>query len=152
MNKQPDFGNDLAALNDNVTAEVGDVLQALQQKRAAMRPVIVQKNDEPAPGAPTRADAGEVAPDQPIAGVTPARSKRQVNHSRPAHAIEQGEVWKSVTTRLRLETLALLKEACLRQELKKKAPHTGQGIIDEALGDWFRKHGYLRRRDDEAVE
>ncbi len=53
-----------------------------------------------------------------------------------------------MTTRLRLETIGQLKIACLRQELKKKSPHTGQAIIDEALADWFRKNGYGRGQDE----
>lgn len=145
MNKQPDFGNDLAALNDNVTAEVGDVLRVLEQKRTATRPVIVRKAEESTAAVQNTVDA-ETAREEPAAA-KPPRGKREPSRPRIAPAIEKEEVWKSITTRLRIETVELLKEACLRQELKKKSPHTGQAIIDEALGDWFRKHGYGRGSD-----
>lgn len=151
MNKQPDFGHDLSALNENVNAEVGDVLQALKQKRNAHRPTIIRQAETPA-SQPSEPNTEERIPPTPPTAVKLQRSPRDAPRSRTTPVLERDEVWKSVTTRLRLETVELLKESCLRQELKKKSPHTGQGIVDEALGDWFRKHGYSRSRVDESVD
>jgi hypothetical protein len=149
MNKQPDFGNDLATLDENVNAAVGDVLHALHQKRTTRSSEILKKSEETTVKQTVSADqTAEESEKLAVAGAP--RRQRSTARTQLAAVIEREEVWKSVTTRLRLETIEMLKDACLRQELKRKSPHTGQGIIDEALGDWFRKHGYGRTRDSAA--
>jgi hypothetical protein len=150
MNKQPDFGNDLAALNENVTAAVGDVLKALQQKRATKTTAVSKKADEKdvQPSAPVESVYGaELA----IAAPSPRR-QRMSSRSRLTPSVERDEPLENVTTRLRQKTNELLTEAALRQRLKKEMPATRQDIIEAALGDWFRKHGYGRGRDDENAE
>jgi hypothetical protein len=152
MNKQqPDFGNDLAALNDNVTAEVGDMLQVLEQKRTASRPTIVKKMEEQTTAVQTPTDTHAAKHEQSSA-VSPQRGKREVSRSRPVPAAQQDEAWKKVTTHVRIGKIELLREACLHQKLKKKHPNTVQGIVDEALSDWFRKHGYSRSHPEESVD
>lgn len=145
MNKQPDFGSDLAALNENVTAAVGDVLEALQQNREAKRSDVIKKAEEKAVEPTSSAD-------QPVASESPAvsapRRHRMASRSRLTLAIERDEPLENVTTRLRQQTNELLTEAALRQRLKKQSPATRQDIIEAALGDWFRKHGYARGRDE----
>jgi len=150
MNKQPDFGNDLAALNENVTAAVGDVLEALQQKRATKTATVSKKADEK--------DVQPSAPVESVSGAEPAiaapspRRQRMSSRSRLTPSVERDEPLENVTTRLRQKTNELLTEAALRQRLKKEMPATRQDIIEAALGDWFRKHGYGRGRDDENAE
>lgn len=146
MNKQPDFGTDLAALQDSVSAEVGDVLHALQQKRSSPRSACVSKEE---PVASHLAATTSVEP-APATGATSPRRSRPASRSRLASQVEREEPLENVTTRLRQRTNELLTEAALRQRLKKETPATRQDIVEAALGDWFRKHGYLRGRDEES--
>lgn len=150
MNKQPDFGNDLAALNENVTAAVGDVLEALQQKRTAKASEASKKAEEQLvePAASTELTS-EL--NLPVAAPSPGR-QRTSPRSRLAPTIERDEPLENVTTRLRQKTNELLTEAALRQRLKKVTPATRQDIVEAALHDWFRKHGYARGRDEEAAD
>ncbi|MBL9165659.1 MAG: hypothetical protein JNL18_23250 [Planctomycetaceae bacterium] len=150
MSKQPDFGNDLAALHENVTASVGDVLQVLQQKRATKLPEAIQKTEE-IQAAPMRVGE-QVAEAESSAGASPPRRPRLASRSRLTPTIERDEPLENVTTRLRQKTNGLLTESALRQRLKKESPSTRQDIIEAALGDWFRKHGYGRDRDEEIAE
>lgn len=151
MNKQPDFGNDLAALNDNVTAEVGSVLQVLEQKRTASHRTIVRKSEEQISAVQSPTDIHTEKREQSSV-TSPQRGKREVSRSRPAPAEKQDEVWKKITTQIRMASFELLREACLHQELKRKLPDTGQGIIDEALTEWFRKQGYGRNPKEDAAD
>ena len=146
MNKQPDFGNDLAALNENVTAAVGDVLEALQQKRAVKTSVTGKKVEEKLvePAAP----AESVSEAEPTVAAPSPRRQRTSPRSRLTPMIERDEPLENVTTRLRQSTNELLTEAALRQRLKKATPATRQDIVEAALHDWFRKHGYGRNRDE----
>lgn len=150
MNKQPDFGNDLAALNENVTAAVGDVLEALQQKRSAKTSEASKKAEEKlvAPAASTES----VSEAGPTVATPSPRRQRTSPRSRLMPTIERDEPLENVTTRLRQTTNELLTEAALRQRLKKELPSTRQDIVEAALRDWFRKHGYGRGRDEEAAE
>jgi hypothetical protein len=148
MNKQSDFENDLATLQDSVTAEVGDVLQALQQKRSAVQTRTAKKEELQVPLttlAPSELD--QLAP--PAAAPTPRRY-RSVSRSRLVPAVEREEPLENVTTRLRHRTNELLTEAALRQRLKKESPATRQDIVEAALGDWFRKHGYATGRNEDV--
>lgn len=151
MNKQTDFGNDLATLNDNVNAEVGDVLSALQQKRTASHPSLITK-ESPQPKAAADSTPNVGAPPESLATSSAPRRQRTAGRSRLALAVERDEPLENVTTRLRQKTNELLTEAALRQRLKKEFPSTRQDIVEAALGDWFRKHGYGRNRDEEISE
>lgn len=149
MNKQPDFGNDLAALHENVNVSVGDVLEALQQKRVVKRPEPVAKPAEkPAEPAATSEEPAAVSSTSSVANQP--RRQRTSARSRLTPTIEREEPLENVTTRLRQKTNELLTEAALRQRLKKETPSTRQAIIETALGDWFRKHGY--RRLEETID
>lgn len=151
MNKQPDFGNDLAALNDNVNAAVGDVLEVLQQKRTAKRPEPNSKADEKLVESAASGDGVRAVTEPPIAA-SPPRRQRTSSRSRLMPIIEREEYLENVTTRLRQTTNELLTESALRQRLKKETPSTRQDIIEAALGDWFRKHGYGSSRDEEISD
>ena len=149
MNKQPDFGSDLAALNENVTAAVGDVLETLQQKRAA-KTSEASKNAKEQLVAPA-ASAESVSEAGPTVTTPSPRRQRTSPRSRLMPTIERDEPLENVTTRLRQTTNELLTEAALRQRLKKELPSTRQDIVEAALRDWFRKHGYGRIRDEELA-
>lgn len=151
MNKTVDFGNDLAALNENVNVEVGDVLSALQNNRTASRPAPLTKESS-APGGPAEPTPHVDASAEPLATSSAPRRQRSASRSRLALAVEREEPLENVTTRLRQKTNELLTESALRQRLKKESPSTRQDIIEAALHDWFRKHGYSRGREEEAAE
>lgn len=139
MDKRPDFGNDLSALSDNVAAEVGDVLEALRQRKAtsqSAKPTSTEATVKPVDSNIQVTDSGEQTGDG-----KPRRS-RIVTRSRLKPIVERDEPLENVTTRLRRCTNELLTEAALRQRLKKEAPATRQDIVESALADWFRKHGY----------
>lgn len=149
MNKKPDFGTDLALLNEHVAAEVGDVLQALEQKRTASRPTVVRKKEEP-PAEPSQVTKDVATPQEQPAVTNAARRHRSPGRSRLAVSVEHEEPLENVTTRLRRKTNELLTEAALRQRLKKEFPATRQDIVEAALNDWFRKHGYVSGRNNEV--
>jgi hypothetical protein len=153
MSKQPDFGNDLAALNDNVTAAVDDVLQVLQQKRTANRSIAGNTNQDAAAKHETNGASlvVEAVTAQPAAASSPRR-QRSISRSRLTPTVEHDEPLENVTTRLRQKTNELLTEAALRQRLKKESPATRQDIVEAALGDWFRKHGYSRSQAEESAD
>lgn len=146
MNKEVDFGNDLAALNDNVNAAVGDVLQALQQKRTPQQPAAKAEEQPTEAGKETPASPAEPPP------ASAPRRQRNSSRTRLTPTIERDEPLENVTTRLRQKTNELLTEAGLRQRLKKESPSTRQDIIEAALDDWFRRHGYARGRDEEIAD
>ena len=151
MNKQVDFGNDLAALHENVNASVGDVLEVLQRKRSDKQPLpSLESAREPVASTQT-ADASAVTPPTPSVASQPRR-QRTASRSHLLREMEREEPLENVTTRLRQRTNELLTEAALRQRLKKTAPSTRQDIIEAALADWFRKHGYARGREDESSD
>lgn len=148
MNNRIDFGNDLAALHEDINASVGDVLEVLQQKRAGRRPEPVTKSEEK-PAA--TGDESPAASGERLVASSPRR-QRTSSRSRLTPMIDRDEPLENVTTRLRQKTNELLTEAGLRQRLKKESPSTRQDIIEAALGDWFRKHGYARSRDEEIAD
>lgn len=149
MNKH-DFESDLATLKENVATEVGDVLQALQLKRTAKASLTSKKDVEKQSVPPP---SGERALEsEPVTMAASPRRQRASSRSRLTPTIEREEYLENVTTRLRQKTNELLTEAALRQRLKKETPSTRQDIIEAALGDWFRKHGYGRSRDEEISD
>jgi hypothetical protein len=140
MSKEPDFGSDLAALNEHVNVEVGDMLKALKQKRAASGQANLKRIEEQA-GGQTTSDVSAVSSENRVKGNS-QRRQRSAIRSRLIPVIERDEALENVTTRLRGTTNELLTEAALRQRLKKEHPSTRQDIIEVALQEWFRKHGY----------
>jgi hypothetical protein len=147
MNKRLDFGNDILALNNNVAAEVGDVLKALRQKQTtnkAATPALSENGERNPPVSSMPPDEpSEPALRKPRSSTTPRRSRLKA-------MIERDVVLENVTTRLRRETNELLTETALRQRLKKVSPATRQDIVEAALDEWFRKHGYALDRESES--
>ncbi len=48
------------------------------------------------------------------------------------------------TTRIRADFAAALKRASLERQLSGEEPNTLQDILEEALGPWLKKHGYVQ--------
>jgi len=130
MDRKPDFATDLSAMTANVDAEVGDVLRAISQQKKKPEVKVVNV-----------AAATDIIGDDPALTSPQPRTHMK---SRRSPAIVSGEdiVLENVTTRLRRETNELLTEAALRQRLKKTNPASRQDIVEAALREWFKKHGY----------
>ena len=149
MDKRPDFGRDLEVLDENVTAEVGNVLKALREGKAIKKRINAFEDDSKDSQGHTTAPIRE---QEEPSSVGVRRRQRSANRSRLKPIVERDEAQENVTTRLYVKTNELLTEAALRQRLKGVLPATRQGIVEAALGDWFRKYGYVPSRDIESSD
>ncbi len=139
MSKAKDFSDDLQVISESVQRDVGAVMKLVREEQSAQ-----SKLSSPDPKKlPTQANEGEGTDSEqapPASTHTrPAGTPRPRKRTAPGDQI----ILENVTTRLRRETNELLTEAALRQRLKKETPATRQDIVEEALGDWLRKHRYL---------
>lgn len=138
-----DFGAELENLTGGVESEVGDLLEVLQNKKRARSKAASTNggNRMTSDSQALESEAPSTNPEQ--APQAPAEPPRRRQASRTREPIYRDEpVLKNVTTRLRRETNELLTESALRQQLKKESPATRQEILEEALQDWFKRHGY----------
>jgi hypothetical protein len=84
---------------------------------------------------------------QPIKRVVPPRGARRqrepavISESQAASMLPGLLV--PLTTRLQPKTADALRRAYLEQKLRRRAPDTQQEIVEAALVDWLRRHGYL---------
>ena len=125
--ERPTFLDDLRTIQGEVEADVGTILE-------------IAKKEQP---------LGARSPRQPTeAG--PSIKKRQRSADGHAHSAVRSPIaskpalraFQNVTTRLSEETNLLLTEAALRQRLGKQVPATRQDIVETAVRDWLRRHGY----------
>lgn len=142
MAERPDFGDDLSELSKDVSREVFDVLNAVKERKRASK-VHGMKTIELSTA--TESDAAS-APSEanPESSSALGSVRRASRAERRAATSERDVILENVTTRLSRTTNELLTEATLRQRLKKAVPATRQDIIEEALGDWLKRHGYRR--------
>lgn len=140
MNRVKGFAEDLEAISTNVEHEVGRYVKMLRHEATAVRP----------------SESAEVTSTEPLqesnAGdaiaIETASAPKNESHVRTRPKLRQKVslaeqvILENVTTRLHRSTNELLTEAALRQKLKKLEPDTRQDIVEEALRDWLRKHGY----------
>jgi hypothetical protein len=137
MSKAKDFSEDLAIVSKSVATDVDTIVKIVRQKDAGegekQHPLSV--DEEPAHDAP---DAVSPAP-QPASSQQRTLRPRKSNVAVPPEGIPLD----NVTTRLRRDTNERLTEAALHQKLKKERPNTRQDIIQDALQEWLRRHGYL---------
>lgn len=127
---RPSFADDLATIQQDVTADVGKILQLAKTQSSP----AVEAKVEAVPSTP------------PIAKEVPRRIRRTTS---PV-AIETplvSRTLENVTTRLSRETNELLTEVALRQRLKKKTPDTRQAIIESALREFFQRNGYAKEKE-----
>jgi hypothetical protein len=125
--KLPSFAEDLRAIQGEVEADVGTILELAKHRRMPEASVPQPTEEEFQPK-----QAGR-------------RSIRPRGGQRPKAADEpQPQLLQNVTTRLSHATNMLLTEAALRQRLNKALPATRQDIIEEAVRDWLQQHGYLK--------
>jgi hypothetical protein len=140
MSRAKDFSNDLEQVSKDVNTDVDAILQIVRQRseqegESVYIPVQIE------PDMTARLGSG-------AASIPPKGGKQRLSRARTATASMQENCvsLENVTTRLRRDTNELLTEAALRQRLKKKLPATRQDIMETALQDWLRKHGYSATR------
>lgn len=126
---RPDFADDLGDIQKDVTSQVGQILKIANSVQSTAS----------APESKPAALPENTLPQKPISS-EPIAAKRRRNDE---IAAEQAGALVNVTTRLRERTNELLTDAALRQRLKKTKPDTRQEIIEEAVGQWLKKQGYL---------
>jgi len=136
MSKAKDFSEDLAIVSKAVATDVDAIVKIVRQKDAGEGEMQHSRSvDEQS----TREVPVAVSPAQPHASSQRTLRPRKSNVSQAPEGIPLD----NVTTRLRRDTNERLTEAALRQKLKKERPNTRQDIIEEALQEWLRRHGYL---------
>lgn len=143
MNRAKDFAEDLESITANVENEVGRYVKLMRHETTAARSV------ESAPATkkqlPQEAIAEDSSADETEGAMFTESRARTRPKPRQRVALAEQVVLENVTTRLHRSTNELLTEAALRQKLKKFEPDTRQDIIEEALRDWFRTHGYAAK-------
>lgn len=82
----------------------------------------------------------------PASDPAPVRSRRTSRRS-PQEVPQASDVLDQllvpVTIRLPHRTAQALRRAYLEQRLKHAKPDTQQEIVEEALGDWLSRHGFM---------
>ena len=140
MSSPKDFSADLAAVSKTVKTDVDTIIKLVRQKDARggdSSTEATQPDENVGSRFNERATTSSNEPPSQMNRRKPAKL-RTTNES----LLTEQVVLENVTTRLRRDTNELLTEAALRQKLKKEVPATRQDIIEAALQDWFRRHGY----------
>ena len=120
------FGDELKSLTDDVSNDVAEILKLAKSSR--------DKSELPAE---TR------KPLVHATGNQQAKNNRQRNPNRKSQDQAANELRENVTTRLTRHTNELLTEASLRQKLKKVKPDSRQDIIEYAILEWLKRHGFI---------
>ena len=120
------FGDELKSLTDDVSNDVAEILKLAKSSR--------DKSELPAE---TR------KPLVHATGNQQAKNNRQQNPNRKSQDQAANELRENVTTRLTRHTNELLTEASLRQKLKKVKPDSRQDIIEYAILEWLKRHGFI---------
>lgn len=120
------FGDELKSLTDDVSNDVAEILKLAKSSR--------DKSELPAE---TR------KPLVHATGNQQAKNNRQQNPNRKSQDQAANELRENVTTRLTRHTNELLTEASLRQKLKKVKPDSRQDIIECAILEWLKRHGFI---------
>lgn len=132
MDKAKDFAGDLAELKASI--DVTDVLTALKESRTA----------SPAK-ASTAANLKTEAPARPQRPTTTKTVAELPRRASPKPLPTAAQSFINVTTKLTPETKAKLRQAALLQAAHGRDPATEYGIVNQAVEDWLKRHGYSRR-------
>jgi hypothetical protein len=143
MDKRQDFDQDLASVSEHVNAEVGEVLDALREKKTTRKAQVMNR---PPRLAQTQIEADVSSTNGEHGVATERRTRARVPTQRTTITLDLHLAKERFTTRLPPGTKALLEEAKARQMLKRETPNDYEDITDEALWDWFRKKGYASKR------
>lgn len=126
-----DFLDDLKDVKDSMN--VSAVLEVINNKAERAKPLATPREPQPR--------NTETKPSSKPTQIA-TRSKHSAELTRPG--------LQNLTTRLSPDTTLLLKRMVLQQQLKNQKPDTRQDLIEVALREWARRHGYLR--DNKVVE
>lgn len=126
--QRPAFSEDLRAIQSEVENDVGVILDLAKQT----------KSSDASPS---------TSATEPVPTVARARRINRPSKTLSSDAPQQRSLLQNVTTRLSQRTNELLTEAALRQRLKKAIPATRQDIIEVAVSEWLKLHGYNRRSE-----
>lgn len=141
MSKRPDFGVDLNQVKLDVRENVSDILTAAKE-RVAQRNLSPTSQHERVSHTPPR----EVPESKNIVRTQPTPKQA----TRPA--AKEREVFQNVTTKLTPETKKRLRQAARLQEAHEREPHTEYAIVNEAVQQWLKRHGYGGRwKSEEAA-
>lgn len=134
MSKRPNFARDIDGLKLDVDQNVLKILSAAKE----------QAPDDKLGMKPPRAAGLETLRD----GAAEPLKKQPTNTLRkPSPRPQPSELptWKDVATKLTVETKECLRRAAALQRAEGLKPDTEYAITNEALEDWFKRHGYRRR-------
>jgi hypothetical protein len=134
MNKRPDFVRDIDGLKLDVNENVLKILSAAKERAPDARPT---KNISQTTGVETLRDGASGPPPKPRTNILRKPSSRLQPSDAP--------VWKDVAPKLTVETKECLRRAAALQRAEGLKPDTEYAITNEALEDWFKRHGYRRR-------
>lgn len=132
MDKAKDFAGDLAELKASI--DVTDVLTALKESRTA-------SGDKP-PAASNPKTEGAARPPR---ATTPKAVAELPRKAPPKVVPAATQTFKNVTTKLTPETKEKLRQAAHLQHAYGREPRTEYGIVNQAVEDWLKRHGYSRR-------
>lgn len=138
MTKRIGFDNDLEAVTGEVETNVANMIQLLNGDTT--NPKLLRENKKDT----AMDNDGPTKSFSTTAMTSPSEQneRRRSKHSAHVPTSMLSVSLVNVTTRLRHETNERLTDAALRQRLKKVSPNTRQDIIESALVEWFRRHGY----------
>ena len=86
-------------------------------------------------------ETGELKQQRPRTARRASRGRSSQENSEASDILDQ--VLVPVTIRLQHRTAQALRRAYLEQRLKHAKPDTQQEIVEEALGDWLSRQGFL---------
>jgi len=141
MSRTKDFATDLSALSTNVDKDVGRFVKLLRGDRRIHSESSESMNKTDA-SLPASVEARETPVGDPASAAPSEHRSRPPARKRQKPQPDELLNLQKITTEIPRETDELLTEATLRQKLKKLKPDTRKDIHNEALQDWFRKHGY----------
>jgi hypothetical protein len=134
----PQFGDELQTLKDEVNNDVGEILK-LAKSHAA--PKIVPTSTKSSVITKIAVDQRESQEELKMRPVKPTTLPADQH-------VERHQTRQNITTRVCQQTNELLSEAALRQKLKKLKPDSRQDIIETALFEWFQRNLYHHASND----
>lgn len=129
MNKRPDFSGDLLDVRRDVDESVNTILSVVKARSA---------------GKEVHNAASQGVPGETHLKPQPERAPRPASPRKPPRPQEKPSDRELVpeNTRITRGTKRLLKKAALRQKLADRTPDSEQGIVEEALQQWYKRNGY----------
>lgn len=128
MNKRPDFSGDLLDVRRDADENANTILSVVKARSAGQ----------------VYNAASQALPGETHLKPQPERAPRPASPRKPPRTQEQPSDRELVqlSTRITRATKKQLEKSALRQDLADLTPDTEQGIVEEALQQWFKRKGY----------